>query len=350
MMIPPKVTVLLPVYNGERYLRRAIESILQQSYSSFEFLIIDDGSTDLSLKIVQSYQDARIRLLENGRNLGLIDSLNRGMGLAKGEYIARMDCDDISLPERLARQVAYLDTHPDIGVLGCGVRVIDACGNPMFLVDFPQENGFIKWSLCFYNPLAHPTVMMRKEVVLSVGGYKFDFLQEDETYSTIHNEDYDLWRRLWRVTSFCNLPDRLLYLRKHADNISKVYLAEQIENGLNINRQILARVLGGAVSEVLIRSVFMQQLNNVDDLCRMSKFMCRLYRRFIQTEAVSVPEKRLIRRDAAERLFRLCYPYIGHNARAWKVLGRIAFIDPAFTGHKILRWLSQCFNVRRRLL
>ena len=114
----------MPVYNGERYLREAIDSILNQTFKDFEFLIINDGSTDLSVEIIESYADKRISLAHNGQNLGLITTLNRGFDLACGEYIARMDCDDISLPDRLEKQVVFMDNHPEIGICGSWVSAI----------------------------------------------------------------------------------------------------------------------------------------------------------------------------------------------------------------------------------
>src|SRR5580698_9685158 len=108
----PKVTVLMPVYNGEKYIKEALESILQQTFIDFEFLIINDGSTDNSVSIIKSFNDNRIRLIHNEKNSGLVYSLNKGIGLSNGEYIARMDCDDVSIPERLEKQVGFLNSNP----------------------------------------------------------------------------------------------------------------------------------------------------------------------------------------------------------------------------------------------
>jgi glycosyltransferase involved in cell wall biosynthesis len=120
----------MPVYNGERYLDEAINSILSQSFTNFEFVIVDDGSDDRSWEIMQSFNDSRIRFERNERNMGLIAALNRGIKLAKGEYIARMDCDDVSLPARLKMQVMFLDTNQDIGMVGTDFEMIASDGTP----------------------------------------------------------------------------------------------------------------------------------------------------------------------------------------------------------------------------
>jgi glycosyltransferase involved in cell wall biosynthesis len=130
----PRITVLMPVHNGEPYLDASVRSILGQTYGDFEFLVIDDGSTDGSARILRAYQDPRFRIVENGRNLGVVETLNRGLSLSRGEYVARMDCDDESLPERLERQVSFLDSHPEVGVLGTSGDLID--GDGRFLAGF----------------------------------------------------------------------------------------------------------------------------------------------------------------------------------------------------------------------
>jgi len=141
-VMKPTVSVLMPVFNGEQFLRPAMNSILNQTFTDFEFIIVDDGSTDHSREILNSYTDSRVRLICNESNIGLTDSLNRGLEAASGNYIARMDQDDISLPERLAKQVAFMDSHPEVGVCGTWAKDIDqtdsttpghSSDNPMLL-------------------------------------------------------------------------------------------------------------------------------------------------------------------------------------------------------------------------
>jgi len=185
----PKITVLMPLFNGERYVREALESILGQTFTDFELLIIDDGSTDSSAAIVASYDDRRIRLVANDENLGISATLNRGLDLARGEYIARMDSDDVSLPTRLAEQVEYLESNPDCAMVAVMVTMIDEYGNEIGAwLDDKQTPTYE--DICRFLPrancIAHPGVMIRKSVLT---GYRYDNLQ-------LVAEDYDLWLRI----------------------------------------------------------------------------------------------------------------------------------------------------------
>jgi glycosyltransferase involved in cell wall biosynthesis len=179
----------MPVHNGESYLREAVESILCQTFRDFELLIINDGSSDGSLEILGDYDDARIRVVDNGKNLGISASLNRGIELARGDYIARMDCDDVSLPERLERQAAYLDGNPGCTVVGVRVCFMDAAGEPRgFWNDdlATPSSREIRRFLPRANCIAHPGVMVRKSALTRYGYAK---AQEG-------SEDYDLWLRM----------------------------------------------------------------------------------------------------------------------------------------------------------
>jgi len=211
-----RVTVLMPVYNGEKYLREAMESILNQTFRDFEFLIMNDGSQDQSVNIINSYNDPRIRLIHNERNLGLIHTLNRGIEQAGGEYIARMDSDDISLPHRLSKQVDFMDRRPEIGICGAWIEYFMGLGD---VIRLPITDGEIKASLPVMCPLAHPTVMFRAAVVRRHGlWYSHDFP---------HAEDYELWRRAAGVTCFANIPEVLLKYRIHPGQICQTRIAEQ---------------------------------------------------------------------------------------------------------------------------
>ncbi len=221
----PKVTVLMPVYNGEKYLREAIDSILNQTFTDFEFLIIDDGSTDSSIKIISSYPDSRIKLIKNDNNQGLVYSLNKGLYLAQGEYIARMDCDDISLPNRLQKQVDFLDNHPEITVLGSYLEFIDINGekleNLAYLSEYPLSHEQIVYAMLYSNPLAHPSIIFKKLDILKLGGYRF--LKELENCS----EDYDLWLRLADQNyKFANLSDHLVKYRIHNNSLTQTAITK----------------------------------------------------------------------------------------------------------------------------
>ena len=222
------VTVLMPVYNGEKYLQEAIDSILNQSYSYFEFLIINDGSTDQTDSIILDYSDDRIRYLKNESNIGLIATLNLGFSLSKGKYVARMDADDISLTHRIETQVAYLENNPKVGLLGSGYTIF---GDNDVTINYPEDNESLKLAALFYNPFCHPSVLIRKQVLETAG------LSFDEKY--IHAEDYKFWTQFLSVTTCVNLKENLLLYRSHSNQVSQVHEDEQIRNSKLIQFEYL---------------------------------------------------------------------------------------------------------------
>lgn len=212
----PKVSVLFPVYNGERFLEESIDSILNQTFRDFELLILlEYGSNAASREIVERKKaDGRIRVIENteGR-LGLAESLNLGMREAKGEYIARMDADDISLPKRFEKQVKYLDRHPDIVMCGTAMRGLYDDGH-MDDRGYFTDPGSIRFECMLGNPFGHPTVMWRKDV----------FLREKLFYrNTPYSEDFELWKRVVELFPCANLKEYLLVYRLHGESASAVY-------------------------------------------------------------------------------------------------------------------------------
>jgi hypothetical protein len=215
----------MSVYNGERFLASAIESVLGQTYGQFEFLILDDGSTDATQAIAARYAalDPRIRLIVR-ENRGLVASLNELLATARAPLIARMDADDICLPERFARQIEFMHAHPDIGVLGCWTEDIDENGAPYRLdaADHPVDHhGFLSAIETGLPLLCHPAVMFRRDLVLSVGGYHRAFT---------HSEDLDLWLRLATVTQVANVPERLLRYRHYSQQVSSRHATVQQVN------------------------------------------------------------------------------------------------------------------------
>ena len=224
------VSVIMPVYNGAMYLKEAIESILSQTYHNFEFIIINDGSTDDSEQIILSYDDSRINYIKNPANYTLINTLNIGFSLAKGKFIARMDQDDISHPERLEKQVNFFDSNPEYGLLGTGVNLIKNGGKEKLL--YHTDHTSLKFALAFYCPFIHPSVMLRTTVFDS-----FIFFY-DENY--VHGEDYELWTRLAFKTKMANLPEYLLDYRLHASQISSQYNLHQIDLAISIRKKYLS--------------------------------------------------------------------------------------------------------------
>lgn len=229
----PGVSVLMPVYNGEAYLCEAIESILNQTFHNLEFIIINDGSTDGTAAILNDYRekDTRIRLYYQ-ENQGIIRALNRGLELALGTYIARMDADDISVPHRLSRQVAFMESNPRVGVCGTWVELI---GSSSHRVKFSRDDATLRCKLLFHNTLAHPSVILRREVFEQSG------LCYNPEYT--HSEDYDLWVQAARVTELANIPEVLLHYRVHLCQVGSVHREVQWDNTRRIHRAQLAQLL-----------------------------------------------------------------------------------------------------------
>lgn len=222
------LTILMPVFNAELYLKEAIDSILCQTYTMFEFLIINDGSTDNSENIIKSYSDRRIKYVENVENIGLIATLNRGLGLAKAKYIARMDADDISAPNRIEKQIDYLEKHADVGLLGTGYTIF---GDRNESIQYPCDHEDIKLACLSYNPFCHPSVMIRKEII---DKHQLKFKNE-----YLHAEEYKLWTEFVVLTKCCNLNESLLMYRSHSQQVSQMHLDIQIENSKVIQNEYL---------------------------------------------------------------------------------------------------------------
>jgi len=209
----PPISVLLAVYNGQRFLREAVDSILAQTFPDFEFITIDDGSTDGTLPLLKEYaaRDPRVHLVSRP-NKGLTLTLNEGLAVARGEFIARMDADDIAQPQRFEKQIAYLRQHPDCVVLGSRVLLIDPDGLP--IRQWCRELAHDEIDAAHLNrgwPVVHPAVMLRTAAVRQVGGYR-------EQYNTL--EDLDLFLRLAEVGKLANLPDVLLKYRQHFASVT----------------------------------------------------------------------------------------------------------------------------------
>jgi glycosyltransferase involved in cell wall biosynthesis len=206
------VSVVMSIFNGEVYLREAMDSILGQTFQDFEFIVIDDGSTDGTGEVLLSYaqRDARVHVVRH-ENRGRAESLNIGIGLAEGKYIARMDADDISLSDRLQHQVSFLDDHPEVGLLGGAFDSISVDGHVLNKVQYPTEDMEIRAVMLRYNPFCHPTVMMRKELAVAAGLYRKALLDAD---------DYDLWLRMSERCKVANLAACVLRYRVHSSQVS----------------------------------------------------------------------------------------------------------------------------------
>jgi glycosyltransferase involved in cell wall biosynthesis len=216
----PRISVIMSVYNAERHLADAIRSILNQTFTDFEFLIVNDGSRDSSAAIMDAFaeSDPRIRVIRQ-ENRGLIASLNRMLDEARAPLVARMDADDISLPTRFERQIAFLSEHTDHGVVGTNTHELDEGGIIFECSDLhPLDHFGIATAMEYRSPICHPSVMMRRDAILAVGGYRRPYT---------HCEDYDLWLRLLERTRLANLPDRLLLYRRSPGQVSARHEIDQ---------------------------------------------------------------------------------------------------------------------------
>jgi hypothetical protein len=208
----PAVSVVLSIYNCEQYIRQAVDSILNQTYRNFEFIVINDGSTDNTAKLLSAYDgtDWRLRVYHQ-HNCGLVEALNRGCGLARGEYLARMDADDIAMPDRLITQVEFMENHPDIGLLGGAVEIVDSAGRPLRISANPKTDGEIRAAFSYGCPFWHPTVMMRRNLFISAGGYR---------KVVVDAEDCDLWLRMADCCKLANLDSVVLKYRLHPQQVT----------------------------------------------------------------------------------------------------------------------------------
>ena len=218
LSIAPKVTVLLPVFNADAFLRESVKSILGQTFTDFELLAINDGSTDRSREILTSFTDSRLKIIDNDGNRGLIYTLNRGIELARGEFIARMDADDISKKNRLEKQVNFLNNHPKIALLGSWAEYVDQAGRKILLREVPVKNKIIQGKLLEVCCFIHPSVMFRTSVVREFDGYH---------QTALHAEDYDLWLRISEKHEVDNLPEPLIRYRIHPGQVSQRQLQTQ---------------------------------------------------------------------------------------------------------------------------
>ncbi|MFQ5454935.1 MAG: glycosyltransferase family 2 protein [Nitrospirota bacterium] len=214
----PMVSLIMGVYNGDKYLKESIGSILNQSFRDFEFIIINDGSTDKTGEILEGYNDERLTIIKQEENKGLTFSLNIAIDYMRGRYIARMDADDISLPERLEKQVQFLEDYSEYGLVGVTDEVIDKNGKTIGIEPRLLEDKEIKKGLILGNQFCHGSVMFRREIIEKIGKYD---------YSLRYSQDYEFWLRVSRIYKIANLPDILYRRRETQGNITSLFGKKQ---------------------------------------------------------------------------------------------------------------------------
>jgi glycosyltransferase involved in cell wall biosynthesis len=321
----------MPVFNEERHVSEAIESILNQTFDGFELLVVDDGSTDRTGAILRDIasQDARIRLLENRQNRGLVWSLNKAISEAHGEYVARFDGNDISHPDRLGRQVAHMKDHPEVGVLGSNIAYMDSEGNALN-GGRPKDGvalseGVIRWMLHFRCPIYHSTVMIRTSV-LATTGYLYD-------PEFLHAEDFELWTRVARHSGISSLPEVLVKIRLHPGSVSHAHRQEQRFTTHLIILRELGLLLGEMEAEEALEtlaSAFSGFFRGAErDYVGASRLLLEAYRVHLN-HPLTANERRFIDEDVSRRLM---------------ILGRQAATESAWEAVEILLMLS-CLPAR----
>jgi len=225
----------MPVWNGADYLADSLDSIRRQTLADYEFVIVDDGSSDGTWALLQAAAaaDSRLRISRHDENRGLLEALNRGLEAACGEYVARQDADDISRPERLKRQLAFMQEHPGVSLLGSSYEMMDAGGNPLGTRRQPETDTEIRWRMLFDNAFSHTTVMLRR--LLPDGS--------PVRYVSRYCEDYDLWTRLLRIGTGCNLPEHLVVRRDHEQTYTVYQASDQQARRAEISLREMRAVL-----------------------------------------------------------------------------------------------------------
>ena len=300
----PRVSVLMAVHDGERYLAEALDSVLSQTLADFEAVVVDDASTDGTAAILDAYarRDPRLVVLRNEENRKLAASLNRGLAACRAPLVARADADDVNLPDRLERQAAFLDAHPEVGVLGCAFHTMTPDGRYGGTKRYVTDHATIRARQLFASSLLHPGVMFRADVVRAVGGY-------DEAYWTA--QDSDLWTRLRDRTRFANLPDPLVRYRTHGESI--------LNTRGGAGRRLSVSVPGRALSEFLRRPLGDDEAEAAVTLYRGSPAMgseevlrglpllMEVLDRVDKTEPAAAA--RFVRREAASSVLRQIWSY-----------------------------------------
>ncbi|MEM5427376.1 glycosyltransferase family A protein [Cupriavidus oxalaticus] len=323
-MTTPLISVVLPVYNGAGDVEKAVESILTQTFTDYELIIINDGSKDDSASVLESLRDPRIRLFHQD-NLGLAGTLNRGIELARGRYIARQDQDDLSHPERFARQVEFLENNPEHGLLGTAAQIWVGDTPTERAHDHPTEHGALSFELLFNNPFVHSSIMMRKATVEAVGGYTTDAARQPP-------EDYELWSRMARRGRVANLAERLLIYREVPASMSRTGPNPFMERLVLICAENIAAVLGqrepsqDVFDVAALTHSALHRLSQRPDIERM----CQVVRDAGERLAMQSPQSDVLQRTEA-RIQSLHHQYLiqKHNmnwarpiARAVRDFGR----------------------------
>lgn len=238
----PLISVIMPVYNGAADLEKAMQSVLAQSFTDFEVVAINDGSKDLSGELLDRFGDARVRVIHQ-ENMGLAATLNKGISLARGKFIARQDQDDFSHPDRFARQLDYMGQNPDCILLGTAAEIWVGNQPSERTHDHPTRHEVLAFDLLFNNPFVHSSVMMRRDAVIAIGGYTTDPARQPP-------EDYELWSRMARQGRVANLPEQLLVYREVPQSMSRTSPNPFLDRLVTISAENLALASGRQIGDI----------------------------------------------------------------------------------------------------
>ena len=244
-MNSPKISVILPVYNAELYVRESIQSILDQTFSDFELIVLNDGSTDGSEKVILEFQDDRIKYIKNEINLKLIDTLNLGLKLAKGKYIARIDADDICFLDRFEKQISFLDKNPEYGIIGSFAEFF---GDSNGVLKYVEEDTDIRFALLTHNPFIHSTIMFRRSILTE---YQLEFRKDQ-----LHVEDYDLWIIMISFTKAKIIPESLVKYRMHENQISSIHSEIQKNNTAILQKKYFTSIFDTCEKQEVLLAIF----------------------------------------------------------------------------------------------
>lgn len=312
----PQISVVLPVYNGSPYLESAVSSILAQSFKNLELIIIDDGSTDNSAAILDSFDDPRIRVFHQA-NQGLASTLNRGISLARGAYVARQDQDDLSDPNRLALQVAYMEAHPECVLLGTWAQIMEVDQLAERFHRHPVDESTLRYQLLFNNPFVHSSVLLRRSALIQVGGYTIDPERQPP-------EDYELWSRLSRIGSVANIGEVLLIYREIPGSMSRVGPSPFMRRLIMLCAENIAAATGLPSDDASIRAIAAlthgeaSQLQQRPDFARMKDILLDAIDSFGTGEAL-LP----LRQDAISRIQAMQAGWMIRETPAYRLINRV---------------------------
>lgn len=335
-MTRPLVTVLLPVHNGEHYLAEAVESVLSQTFKNYELLVVNDASTDASRDILARYQDSRIRIIDNHRVCGIAESLNKGLRAARGTYAARMDADDVSLPERLQAQVAYFRDNPHVDLLGTWAEAIDVKGNRLRLLRPPFRQAELNWHMLFGNPIVHSSVMFSTKRILDWGGYRCEAAAED----------YDLWSRVLRHGSLAVLPAILVKWREHSEGFNTRHFQQRTASAIQSARGNVAASLHIELNPLQAQQIYWIAkrfpLHYTEEFQQHATLLVQLRDAAVKKWSLSIGEKKAIDRDCSSMLL-----FLASKLSEWK---RTAALRPACKALKLSNPLDSADSYARLLV